>query len=322
MSDATEYLMTWDGMEGRIISNGYRLGTDERFALSFAYAALYYEPQSGNAFLVDEEGRSRPLSSEEIAEIRAFCGSFWQKNDFDVHAYDAESGLYEGCMAKSAAEHAGLAYRVNEAPDHPACKWTGEAWERLAMVVLDDGAVRDWPENICAQCVLGFTEAEKAQKVPARPGMYHIWDIASGAWKDPRSLEQAKRDAASSLRVDFELLRHAKSADGYFTPNYETETWTWQVMEARAYLADEGASTPYIDAFLAARTDEGKPGKRALCEDILANHKAFLATMAEVNGAQWAFLSRVKAAATKEECLAVQNEAHEHCMAARRSLEV
>lgn len=322
MPDTTEYLLTWNGAEGRIISGGYRLGTDQPFPLTFAYAGLYYEPQSGNAFLVEQNGEHRELTSAEIVEIRDICDHFWEENDFPVHTYDAESGLYEGLMLKSAAVAAGLSFRVNEVPEHPASKWTGEAWERLAMTVLDDGTVREWPENVCAQCVLGFTEAEKVAQVPDRPSMYHLWDIASGEWKDTRSLEQAKKDAASSLRVDFELLRHAKSADGYFTPNYETETWTWQVMEARAYLADEEASTPYIDAFLAARTDEGKPGKKALCEDIIANHETFLATMAEVNGAQWGYLSRVKAATTKEECLAAQTEAHSYCTTTRQTLEV
>ena len=317
-----EYLLTWDGAEGRVISGGYRLSTSARFSLPFSYAALYYEPEAGNAFLVEEDGARRNLSSSEVAAVRALCDSFWQEHDFPVHAYDAESGLYAGSMAKSAAEAAGLSFRVNEAPDHPASKWTGEAWERLALAVLDDGTVREWPENVCAQCVLGFTEAEKVAQVPDRPSMYHIWDIASGAWKDPRSLEKAKMDAASSLRVDFELLRHAMSADRYFTPSYETETWTWQVMEARAYLADGSTATPYVDAFLAARTDEGKPDKKTLCEDILANHASFLAAMAGVNGAQWGYLSRVKAAATKEECLAAQNGAHEYCIAARRAREV
>ena len=318
----SEYLLTWNGAEGRILSGGFYLMTEEPFPLPFSCAAVYYEPGVGNAFLVEENGAQRSLSSAEIAAVRACCDTFWKEHDFPVHAYDAASGLYEGAMSKSAAEAAGYAFRVNEVPEHPASKWTGEAWERLAMTVLDDGTVREWPENICAQCVLGFTEAEKAAHVPDRPSMYHVWDIASGSWKDPRSLEKAKRDAASSLRVDFELLRHAVSQDGYFTPNYETETWTWQVMEARAYLADESAETLYIDAFLAARTDAAVPEKKALCEDILANHAAFLAAMAAVNGAQWGYLSRVKAAAAKEECLAAQHEAHEYCLSSRRTLEV
>ena len=316
------YLLTWDGTEGRIISGGYRLMTEERFALPFEYSALYYEPEAGNTLIVNDEGVSRRLSSAEIQQIRALCDSYWKEHDFRVQAYSEDSGLYEGEMLKSEAQALGFSWRVNEIPEHPASKWTGEAWERVVMTVLDDGSVRDWPENICAQCVAGFTAQEKASQVPDRPSMYHIWDMASGAWKDPRSLERARRDAASSLRVDFELLRHARSADGYFTPSYETETWTWQVMEARAYLADETASTPYVDAFLAARTDEGKPDKKTLCRDILANHEAFLASMAAVNGAQWGYLTRVKSASDAAACIAVQNEAHAFCVDMRRTLEV
>lgn len=352
-----EYLLTWDGAEGRIISGGFRLMTDERFALPFDYEALYYEPEAGNALIMERIGEgsgeaagegseksagavsgegsgeaagetsgsrvaSRRLTSAEIQQIRAFCDTYWQEHDFAVQAYSEDSGLYEGEMPKSAAERSGFAWRVNEIPEHPASRWSGERWERVAMAVLDDGTVLDWPEGLCARCVLGLTAEEKAAQVPDRPDMYHIWDIATGTWKDPRTLERAKRDAASSLRVDFELVRHARSADGYFTPSYETETWTWQVMEARAFLADENAATPYIDAFLAARTDEGRPDKKTLCEDILANHAAFLATMAAVNGAQWGYLSRVKSASSHEECLAAQKEAHEFCVNLRRTLEV
>ena len=69
-------------------------------------------------------------------------------------------------------------------------------------------------------------------------------------------------------------------------------------------------------------SDAAVPEKKALCEDILANHTAFLAAMAAVNGAQWGYLSRVKAAAAKEECLAAQREAHEYCLSSRRTLEV
>ena len=40
MADTTEYLLTWNGAEGRIVSHGYRLMTDEPFSLPFAFASL------------------------------------------------------------------------------------------------------------------------------------------------------------------------------------------------------------------------------------------------------------------------------------------
>ena len=42
MADTTEYLLTWNGAEGRIVSHGYRLMTDEPFSLPFAFAFLLF----------------------------------------------------------------------------------------------------------------------------------------------------------------------------------------------------------------------------------------------------------------------------------------
>ena len=61
----SEYLLTWNGAEGRILSGGFYLMTEEPFPLPFSCAALYYEPGVGNAFLVEEDGARRNLSSSE-----------------------------------------------------------------------------------------------------------------------------------------------------------------------------------------------------------------------------------------------------------------
>lgn len=314
------YLLTWDGVNGHIISNGYRLITDEKFILAFNYDKLYYEPDVGNAFVINTDGTFRLLTVEEIDDIQDFCKYYWEDHDFIVQAY-SDSGLFEGAIPKSTAEYNGYNYRVNEIPDHPASKWTGTSWERVVLTVLDNGDVNEWPESICAQCVIGFTQQER-DLIGLRPSMYHKWDIVNSRWADLRSLDRAKLDAASSLRVDFELLRHASSTERYFVPSYETETWTWQLLEARSWLLDNSAETPYIDAFLQARTDNNIPTKQALCEDIIKNNKMFLAVMAEIAGLQWSFLSRVKAATSNEECVAIQQEAHEMCVARRATLEV
>ena len=315
-----ENYMVWDGSLGRILSGGWHLMTDEKFALSFEYAALFYEPAAGNRFYVGEDGARRELSVAQAAEVRDLCEHWWEEQDFRVHAYDPGSGLYEGEMLRSLADRDGLPFRVEEAPEHPASKWTGGRWERVAMSVLDDGRVQEWPGGLCSHCVWGYTAEERAA-LPERPGMHHRFDVRTASWVDPRTLEEARLSAISSLRADFELLRHASSADRIFTPAYEAETWTWQVLEARAWLADSSVETPYIDAFLDARTDDAKPGKGALCEDIIRNHEQFLQDMAEVNAAQWGFLARVKGASTNEECDALYAEAHAFCAEARAELE-
>ncbi len=315
----SEHMLTWDGLAMRIISGGFKLLSDERPLLAFPFDKVYYEPEAGNSFKIMPDNSRVQLTELEIEDVEDFCETFWQFNDFTVHAY-SDSGLYEGAVQKSYAEENGLSYRVNEVPDHPASKWTGERWERVAITILDNGDVQEWPESICPHCVLGYTQEESAI-IGQRPSVYHKWDIAHACWVDGRTLEEAKIEAASSIRVEFELVRHRMSTEKYYVPSYETETWTWQVLEARAWLADNASETPYIDAFLAARTDENVPTKQALCEDILTNNRAFLAAMAQVSGLLWGFLARVKNAVTNEECVALQEEAHEFCVAMRNSQE-
>ncbi len=100
--------------------------TEQRFALALAYDRLY-SSRGGNAFMILATGQRLPLSEAEEAAVQRFCDSYWQTVDFDVQAY-SEQGLYEGSMPRSAAESRGLSYRVNEVPEHPASKWTGERW--------------------------------------------------------------------------------------------------------------------------------------------------------------------------------------------------
>lgn len=313
-----EYLLVWDGINGYIISGNYKLQTSEKFPLSFGYTKIYYEPSIGNSFIIDNLENARNLLTSEIEEIKKLCDSYYLTATFPVYAY-SDTGLYEGRMLNTEAQNKGYNYRVNEIPEFEASKWVRDKWERIIMTVLDDGSVIYYPDNICEQCVLGFTQ-EEMSNIPDRPSMYHTWDIVNNAWKDPRTLEQAKIDAESSLRADFELVRHYKSDDKHFIPGYESETWTWQYNEAINWLNDNTYVTPYIDTFLSIRTDN-KPSKIDLCNDIVTNHISFISKMAEINGNQWNFLSRVKEASTVDECINIQEEAHTYCENIRNTKE-
>ena len=312
MPDESAKLLEWNGIDCHIIVNGYRFETNDKPLLSFDFAGLFYDTESGSRMYVTEDGEQHTLSDIQVAEINDLLDYFMEETDFKVQAYSEPSMFFEGEMQRSTAEAYGFKYRVNEIPDYAAMKWMGDHWERLYMVVMDNGNVIFNPESVCSHCVYGFAESEKDQ-VPDRPSVFHTWDVVNGGWIDSRTLEDAKKEAAVEIRVAFEFLRNASAADGYYIPAYESETWTCQVMEAKAWLADHDAETPYIDAFLDARTDEEKPTKQALCEDIVANNAAFLRTMARINGAQWGFLVRAKHATTNDECIAIQNEAHVYC---------
>lgn len=308
-----EYLLTWDGSKGNIISGGWFLSTDEKFLLSFDYGSLYYEPATFVAFYTSENDPSNrmDLTEEQIAEIKDLCDNWWEEQDFLVQAYDKESGLFLGTLYRKLADREGLHFRVNEIPEHPASKWNGTSWERIALAVYENGSTMRYPEGISGDCIWGYTE-EEASKLPESPSFRHHFNIVTEQWYDPRTLERARFDALSSTRARFELVRHNSMKDNVYVPSYEAETWTWQVMEAKAWLEDESSATPYIDAFLSARTDT-VPSKREFCEDVIRNHNAFLNMVASVNAAQWSFISRIKKATTNEECDVIYNEAVSFC---------
>ena len=314
----TNYYLTWDGISGHIICNDIRLTTDVKFSLPFEYEALYYEPEIGNKFYFHNNERVQ-ITDEQEAQIRTFCETYVEETDYMVHTYDTEGKLYRGDMLKSEAIEQGLGYVVSDLPIFPAAKWMDGHWDRVRFVVRDDGSTQMYPDFICDHCVYGYAE-EESDQIPDQPNMYYTWDIATSSWKDVRTLKQAKVDAASSLRADFELLRYALSSDVYYIPSFERETWNWQVHEATDWLANNEVETPYIDAFLNARTDENKPTKQVLCEDIIANHKAFLQAMATVNAKQWYYLSQVKAATTNDECYTLQMAARTYCEAERAKI--
>lgn len=94
--------------------------------------------------------------------------------------------------------------------------------------------------------------------------------------------------------------------DTLFAPyDAHDDAFARQLHEATAYMANPEAETPYIDAFLAARSDVGKPSKADLCADIITNNSAYKLAVAQVNGEQWNWLTQVKAATTNAELDAI-----------------
>lgn len=171
-------------------------------------------------------------------------------------------------------------------------------WEEVVAIIRDDGSLVERPEAFCERCVL-FLSREEWETFPKRPSSSHVYDLENHEWVDPRPFAKLLHEVQLEIRNCFELRRW--KVWGKFIPQYEQITWSTQVDEATGFLNDSARATPYIDAFLAARTDEGKPTKEGLCRDILANHTAYLRGMAEVNAGQWAYLKRAEACASNGE---------------------
>src|SRR5699024_3153305 len=90
-------------------------------------------------------------------------------------------------------------------------------------------------------------------------------------------------------------------------------TWRDQIEEAQNYLEymnteNITVETPYIDTFLTERTDENKPTKEELCNDILDNNKKYKIAMATVNAKQWNYLKRAEACTTNTEIDTIKEE--------------
>lgn len=301
---ASDYILTWNGSAGRVLSENIVFKVPTPPDLPFLFDTLYYETPTANAFKV-LDGVRHNLTETEIAACRSYCDAYASNASYPVQAYDPDDGVFLGEMMRPDAVARNLSYRIVEIPDHPASKWTGKSWERIVAVIMDDGSLRLMPGSICAQCALPMTQVEwDAFPKPAKSA--YRWNFTEETWTDPRSLDDLKYEVNLAIRTAFEKERWW--AWGKYIPQYEQDTWVYQLEEATAYTANPDAETPYIDAFLAARTDTEKPGKADLCADIITNNSAYKLAVAQVNGEQWNWLTRVKTATENAELDAILEE--------------
>lgn len=149
----------------------------------------------------------------------------------------------------------------------------------LAVLTLDDGSVAPIPEDDWPAYDAMIAKAEvyagiaAAQKHP----LYKVAD-----------LEQAR--AIMVKRVVAELENHAAAAFSRWSA-HERSSFEQQLAEAEAFVADETASTPLLDAILL-------PGesKTELVQSIVTHASAFKAAMGALLGAKRAHLSAIYAA--------------------------
>lgn len=321
-------MYVWDGQYGKIVSRGIKFVAPEKPEIPAIgdYVYLFYEPATGNLFkTVNVNGTNvdLPLTKEEKNVLSTFCDHFADDQDYNVWPYD-ENRLYVNEMLKSEAIRDGLEYTLIGAPDHPASKFVpgvdGKAdhWEKIKAVIRSDGSLSLDPPALCQLCLLGYTE-EEWEKMPHPKSVHDRFDFTTETWKDPRTLEQCKLEAWRSIQQDFDTIVW-KTSIGQYTPQYQMDTWPWQVQEAKAILnivdLDQGelADTskwseniklemaPYLTTFLDARTDEHKPTFVELARDVLKNHKEYLIASAKGHAKLWDYKKKIEAATTNEEC--------------------
>ena len=93
----------------------------------------------------------------------------------------------------------------------------------------------------------------------------------------PASAAQMKAAALARINTAYEVAIKALTSD---YPEDEIRSWPKQEAEARAWLSDRSAPTPWIDAAATARG----MSKAELAEKIIANAAAFVPTCGQLTG--------------------------------------
>lgn len=273
---------------------------------------MYYEPHNNSSFkTVGDSTESIPLTEDEIAAIRKHAEDFITVSDYPVRAHINQ--LYVGEMLKSEAVAKEYEYTHIPVPEHAASKLITdpdgkEHWEKIKMIVYDNGAIALDPPGLCARCIHGYT-TEEYTALPKQPHVYCHWDVSTERWYDPRDLAAVKYAAKLQVRTDMDT-RIWKTLGAYI-PQYHMATWSMQVEEAEAYqrhvqasAVDSNIPQPdcvFLRTFLDARTDEGKPTLPELVEDVLANSKLQREVSATIMARQWFYLKKIDQLSTISE---------------------
>lgn len=301
-------IITYVNNTAIIIYNDLRFDTNIKPELSFQFDTLYYEPPT-NHFVKGINNEFFELTEEEKSECNTYCKTYVENADYPVYAYD-DKFIFVGRILKSEAISKNYGYTILEEPGHVVSKYVTDHWEPVVAIIMDDGSLRLNPGGRCERCVLFFTE-EEWNEFPKQPTSDYIYDITNQEWIDPRKIADVLHETQLEIRNYFEAVRWKEW--GKYIPQYEQLTWRDQIEEAQNYLEyinteNITVETPYIDTFLTERTDENKPTKEELCNDILDNNKKYKIAMATVNAKQWNYLKRAEACTTNTELDAIRDE--------------
>lgn len=289
-----DFILSFDGVKGKVLSDGIMFDIAMKPVLPFTFDSVYYETPTGLAFKYIG-GIKYDLTKGEIEDCKKYSSSFHTTANYEVHAYDKFDGLYIGKMMRTDAEKAAYGWNALP-PDEALSFWKDGRWQRIHAIITQEGNLLIQPDRVPGNVGKMLTEAEFSL-MPPQPNPLFVWDFVNNAWKDPRVLEKVKQNAYLTIRNIFEGARWR--ANGKFIPQFEQDTWRIQEAEARAFTENAAAPTPFIDAFLAGRTNP--PTKAALAADIIANADAYAKAVAGVNAQQWNWLKRVEVATTNAE---------------------
>lgn len=296
-----EYILSWNGVNGRVLSQGYLFDIEEKPKLSFEFDSLFYETELGNSFYYSAGQRDlvKKLSDDQIKECQNYCDTFKDIMDYPVQAY-RDDFVYIGTMTKSMAEKEGYRYVIsNTSIPYTFCKLEDEKWVPIFCALDESGRPFYMPAHDSEKYVMLLTEKEYA-KLPERTSPTYWYDFISNTWVDKRKLDRVKLDGKMEVRGYFEH-HNIRSGDGRI-PAYEMETWTIQYEEAKKYLNDNSTNTPFIDAVLNELKDEFNFTKEEFCKKIVNHYSEdVLKERGKIHGQMLKYIYRIENAKTNDE---------------------
>lgn len=294
-----EYMLTFSNGFGKVSSGEYLFDIERAPHLPFDFGAVYFETPTGLAFKI-VDGKQIPLTQEEQQACCDYCDNYLENGDYPVQAYETDSGLYLGVMLKSEAQKNGHAFTLGDMPDHPACKRVDNTWQRVAVTIREDGSYVLMPESICASCVLFLTVSEWAEW-PKPTRTTERWDFATETWQDTRTVAQAKKDADTWIRNLYVAKRKELVGNG---PYQELASWPWQIEEAKAWIQDNEAETPFLDGVLEGLSSDHDMvmSKGVLVQEVLKyTDGEWLKSVGRVHGEMYVDIKKLRQCETLQE---------------------
>lgn len=294
-----EYILDWNGVNGKILSKDYIFTIDTKPKLSFDYLSLYYETESGlKIYRILGDRNDYTLNDEQIKECKDYCDKFIDVMDYPVLAYRPEDYVYVGQMLKSAAVSNGYKYIISEnIPTDPFCKIVDGYFLPVYCAFDESGKPYYNPVNDSSKFVKVLSKDEY-DKLPERKNLISYFNFVTEQWEDKRDHERTKFNAKLEIRGYYE---HDFIRTEGRVPSFEMGTWETQYREAENWLKDNSYPTPFIDAML-PEIKSIKIDKQTLCEKILNHYTEDQFKKAgKYHGEMYDYIYRVEKAETNEE---------------------
>lgn len=306
-----DYILVWNGVNGRVLSQNYIFDINEKPEIGFDYDVIFYESEIGNKFYYSNGQReiTKELTPEQIQMCQNYCNNFIEVMDYPVQAY-RDDLVYIGTMPKTEANKEGYGYIIaNGEVPYAFCKLEDNRWQPIYCALEETGRPTFNPAQDDPAYVQLLTLTEY-KSLPERTSPVYWFDFSTNTWKDKRNVERTKFNARQEIRAYFDHYNMRSEEFSGRIPAFEMATWSIQKQEAENYLKDETSNTPFIDACL-KQIKSISVTKKEFCERILKHYRDdIFIKQGKLHGMMYDYLYRVELAETNAEIDNIVNEVY------------